>query len=90
MTKPQFQMSFSLGHLIQMLGLIVAVTMGWMQLESRTSANKDRIESVAQSDASDKTRLRSLERDMARSDERLNSILTILGRIDSRLERMDR
>lgn len=89
MTKPQFSMTFNLGHVLQMVSLIVAMTVGWMQMDARTSANAKRVEAVEQAARSYDPRIRSLENSAARSDERLNSILGLLARIDARLERME-
>lgn len=89
MTKPQFSMTFNLGHVLQMVSLIVAMTVGWMQMDARTSANAKRVEAVERTTNSYDPRIRTLENSAARSDERLNSILGLLARIDARLERME-
>lgn len=30
MTRPQFSMSFNLGHLLQIVSLVIAATVGWV------------------------------------------------------------
>lgn len=89
MTKPQFSMSINLGHVLQIMSLVVAMVVGWMQLEARTSANAEKIERIEKEAAQERPRLRALEREVARSDERFSSILAYLTRIEARLEKME-
>jgi hypothetical protein len=89
MTKPQFSMTFNLGHVVQIVTLIVAMTVGWVQMDARTSSNASRLDTVEDVVSAAEPRIRELERAATRSDERLNSILTLLSRIDSRLERIE-
>lgn len=89
MTRPQFSMSFNLGHLLQILSLVIAATIGWITMDHRTTTNAKRLDVVEARDAEQSVRLRNIETTQARADERFISIMSILGRIEGRLERME-
>lgn len=101
MTKPSFTQNISLGNVIQIVAMIVAVAIGWQQLDGRSGSNAAEIEKItkamavaeakAATDIRDhETRLRRLEESAARSDERMASIFNLLARIDGRLERIEK
>ena len=89
MEKPKFSMTFNLGHLLQIATLIIAMTVGWMEMDARTSDNAARVSAIEKEAASLRPRLRVLENTSARSEARFDSILGYLSRIESRLERME-
>lgn len=97
MTRPKFDMSINLGHVLQIVALISALMVGWVQIEKRTSTNQgdikavnDRVERLTSATANLPPRIRALENSAARYDERFTSILSLLARIDSRLEGMEK
>lgn len=97
MAPPKIQWQFSIGNIIQIIGFIAALFVGYATMSNEISNNTSAITSVAKDVEKARglhvdydVRLRTLESNAARSDERLNSILTLLARIDSRLERIER
>lgn len=89
MTKPQFSMTVNLGHLLQIVSLVIAATVGWVTMDARTSQNREAITKMAAEFADTRMRMRSVETSAVRADERMQSIFSLLARIDARLERIE-
>lgn len=89
MTRPQYQPTISLGNLLQIGALLVAVTGSYFLVKADTEANADAITKLQAAQERGDARIRALETNAARSDERLQSILGLLNRIDARLERIE-
>lgn len=93
MPKPTFSTQISIGNLVQIAILIVAMAMGWQDMKSRTEANAKTIaEETSRAEARHQTlqnRVAAVEIGLARSDERYNHIIALLARIDARLERFE-
>ncbi|WP_157132245.1 hypothetical protein [Roseobacter sp. AzwK-3b] len=89
MTKPTFNMQISLGSVLQICALLVAVTAGWMRYEAGIAANSRSVENLTSKVAATEDRTRDLEQNFVRQDERMTSIFALLSRIDSRLERIE-
>ena len=94
--KIQMTRTISIGNLLQIGAMVVAVVGGYFALEAKTSENAGRLQRLE--DAHLKTvergerrdrRIQGLETSQARDDERLSNILTLLARIDGRLERIE-
>lgn len=97
MAPPKIQWQFSIGNIIQIVGFVIALAIGWATMTNEIANNAAAITSVSNDVEKARglhldydVRLRTLESNAARSDERLNSILTLLARIDNRLERIER
>lgn len=100
MTRPQMEYKISLGNMLNMIALAVAVAVSWGVMSERNEATRTQMQEVRDTlgqevDARIRTqddfsaRLRALETNQARSDERFNSVLQVLGRIEARLERIE-
>lgn len=90
----------SVGSLINLGALVVAVAVGWGVMAERGQHTREGMDSLTrtlgqevnarrESQQSLDARIRALESAQARSDERFNSVLQVLGRIEARLERLD-
>ena len=89
MSRPEFSPTISLGNLIQMAVLIVAMAGGWAlmradldHLGGRLTTQRDVVRDM-------EMRVRVLEAERARADERFSNILALLSRIDGRLARIE-
>jgi hypothetical protein len=90
----------SVGNLLNLAALVVAVAVGWGIMSERGDNTKDQLEALRTTlqqevatrrdgQASIESRVRALESSQARADERFNSVLQVLGRIEARLERIE-
>lgn len=84
--RPRYSGQISLGNVIQLVGMLAAVSAGYAVLRSDVSNNAEQIAKLGFLEV----RVRSLETEAARADERFANILTFLARIDGRLERIER
>lgn len=97
MARPTFSTQISLGNVIQLVVLLVAVTSAWFTLDNRVSNNtktltatifdheRDNANTILQiKDA--RLRIRSVENGLTRSDERFTSILQFMSRIEKNVE----
>ena len=100
MTKPQIENKMSIGNILNLMALAVAVAVAWGVMSERgesTRAELDDIKDTLRQEVSTRregqgaleARIRALESSQARADERFNSVLQILGRIEARLERIE-
>jgi type VI protein secretion system component VasK len=100
MTGPQMEYKISLGNILNMAALIVAVAVAWGVMSERGESTrtqmqevrdtlKQEVDSRRQAQNSIEVRVRELESGQARADERFNSVLQVLGRIEARLERIE-
>lgn len=89
MTRPQFVWEFNLGHILQAGATLIAITAGWVVLDSRSQANALAIAAVNDQTREMGLRLHALELQVARADERYSAILDMLARIDTRLDRIE-
>ena len=90
----------SVGNLLNLAALCVAVAVAWGIMSERGENTKDQLEALRTTlqqevatrrdgQASIESRVRALESSQARADERFNSVLQVLGRIEARLERIE-
>lgn len=97
---PDVEYKISLGNMLNMAGLIVAVAVAWgimsergettrTQMQEVRDTLKQEVDARRESLSSIEARVRTLESSQARADERFNSVLQILGRIEARLERIE-
>jgi hypothetical protein len=91
--KERFDPKISVGNLIQIGVLLVALTFGWAEMESRSDQSEKEIArlqaSIDQFAGTLELRVRTLESSAVRSDERVANMISLLSRIDSRLERIE-
>lgn len=90
----------SVGNLLNLAALLVAVAVGWGVMTERGEHTRSEMtdikEGLRQEVATRRdgqgaleARIRTLESSQARADERFNSVLQVLGRIEARLERIE-
>jgi hypothetical protein len=90
----------SVGNLLNLAALGVAVAVAWGIMSERGENTKDQLEALRMTLQQEVTtrrdaqgalegRVRALESSQARADERFNSVLQVLGRIEARLERIE-
>ena len=100
MTKPQIENKMSIGNILNLLALAVAVAVAWGVMSERGDSTRDhmtelrdtlRQEVMARRDgqAALESRMRAVESNLARAEERNNAVLHVLGRIEARLERIE-
>lgn len=89
MTTPKFDSRISIGHIIQVIMLIVAGAIAWTRFETGIEANRREIGRLGlQFNETAKLTL-DLKDSVSRQDERLTGIYALLNRIDTRLERIE-
>ena len=100
MTTPKLENKMSIGNILNLLALVVAVAVGWGIMRERgetTRENMTELRDTLRQEVSTRregqgaleARIRALESSQARADERFNSVLQVLGRIEARLERIE-
>ena len=100
MTTPKIENRMSIGNLLNLAALIVAVAVGWGVMSERGEQTRENMNEVRETLRQEVTtrrdgqsaleaRIRALESSQARADERFNSVLQVLGRIEARLERIE-
>ena len=100
MTGPQVDKRVSLGSLINLLGLVVAVAVGWGVMRERGESTRENMTELRDTlrqevttrrdgQAALESRMRVVESNLARAEERNNAVLQVLGRIEARLERIE-
>jgi len=100
MTTPKLENKMSIGNILNLLALVVAVAVGWGVMRERgetTRENMTELRDTLRQEVSTRregqgaleARIRALESSQARADERFNSVLQVLGRIEARLERIE-
>lgn len=90
MPEPTMRWDFSLGNVINLIAMGVAVAVAWGSMSERSDVTHKGIKEVEVMQAASETRIRTLEMSQARADERLASILQIVSRIETRLEKEGR
>jgi Arc/MetJ-type ribon-helix-helix transcriptional regulator len=90
MADSPIRWDFSLGNLINLVAMGIAVAVAWGTMAERSDVTHKGIQELEANQAQTETRIRQLETSQARADERLTSILQIVSRIESRLEREGR
>ncbi len=88
--KPYVRWDFSLGNLINLAAMGVAVAVAWGAMTERSELTHKGIKELEAMQTTSETRIRTLEMNQARADERLTSILQIVSRIETRLEKEGR
>ena len=86
---PSITPNISLGNLLNIFAMIVAVAIAWANISNVAQANA---RDVAKNDLrinDVEVRVRTLENNQSRTDERLVNIIEMLNRIDGRLEKME-
>ena len=86
---PSITPNISLGNLLNILAMIVAVAIAWANIINVAQANS---RDVAKNDLrinDVEVRVRTLENNQSRADERLINIIEMLNRIDGRLAKME-
>lgn len=78
---------FSLGNLINLAAMAIAVAVAWGSMSERSDLTHRGIKELETLQTASETRIRTLEMNQARADERLSSILQIVSRIETRLEK---
>jgi hypothetical protein len=89
MPMPSITPNISLGNLLNILAMIVAVSIAWANISNVAQANS---RDVGKNDLrinDVEVRVRTLENNQSRTDERLINIIEMLNRIDGRLEKME-
>jgi hypothetical protein len=89
MPMPSITPNISLGNLLNILAMIVAVSIAWANISNVAQANS---RDVGKNDLrinDVEVRVRTLENNQSRADERLINIIEMLNRIDQRLEKME-
>lgn len=89
MSKPTFDARISLGNLIQIVMIVVALSIGWGRFEAGIASNASAVQRLTESAQQMDSEVRSLRVNVTRQDERLTGIYTLLNRIDARLERIE-
>ena len=100
MTKPQIENKMSIGNILNLLALVVAVAVGWGVMRERGESTREHMTELRETLRQEvstrregqvalEARIRALESSQARADERFNSVLQVLGRIEARLERIE-
>lgn len=87
MADSPIRWDFSLGNIINLVAMGVAVAVAWGAMAERSDVTHKGIKEVEAMQSSSETRIRALEMNQARADERLASILQIVSRIETRLEK---
>lgn len=90
MADSPIRWDFSLGNIINLVAMGVAVAVAWGAMAERSDVTHKGIKEVEAMQTSSETRIRALEMNQARADERLASILQIVSRIETRLEKEGR
>jgi hypothetical protein len=90
MADSPIRWDFSLGNIINLAAMGVAVAVAWGAMTERSDVTHKGIKEVEAMQSSSETRIRALEMNQARADERLASILQIVSRIETRLEKEGR
>ena len=100
MTTPKLENKMSIGNILNLLALVVAVAVGWGVMSERGESTRENmtelrdtlrqeVTSRREGQGALEARIRALESSQARADERFNSVLQVLGRIEARLERIE-
>lgn len=100
MTKPQIENKMTIGNILNLLALVVAVAVGWGVMSERGESTRSELTDIKETLRQEvstrregqgalEARIRALESSQARADERFNSVLQVLGRIEARLERIE-
>lgn len=100
MTGPQMDRRVSLGSMLNLGGLAVAVAVGWGVMSERgehTRAQTQELRESLQRETDNRrtgqveleARVRSLEAGQARAGEQYRSLIDVMTRLDSRLERIE-
>ena len=100
MNSPKIENRMSLGNLLNLLALVVAVAVGWGVMRERGESTRESMTEIRETLRQEvntrregqgalEARIRALESSQARADERFNSVLQVLGRIEARLERIE-
>ena len=98
--SPKIENRMSLGNLLNLLALVVAVAVGWGVMRERGESTRESMTEIRETlrhevstrregQGALEARIRALESSQARADERFNSVLEVLGRIEARLERIE-
>jgi hypothetical protein len=87
MEESPMRWDFSLGNLINLAAMGVAVAVAWGSMSERSDLTHKGIKELESMQNAAEARIRSLETGQVRSDERLASILQIVSRIETRLEK---
>jgi hypothetical protein len=85
--NPYIRWDFSLGNLMNLAAMGVAVAVAWGSMTERSEVTHKGIKELESMQMASETRIRTLEMSQARADERLSSILQIVSRIETRLEK---
>ena len=86
---PSITPNISLGNLLNILAMIVAVAIAWANINNVAQANSRDVMKNDQRINDVEVRVRTLENNQSRTDERLINIIEMLNRIDGRLEKME-
>lgn len=90
MEEPSMRWDFSLGNLINLAAMGIAVAVAWGSMSERSDLTHKGIKEMEAMQVASESRIRTLEMNQARADERLASILQIVSRIETRLEKEGR
>jgi len=87
MEESPMRWDFSLGNLINLAAMGIAVAVAWGSMSERSDLTHRGIKELETMQTAAEARIRTLETNQVRADERLSSILQIVSRIESRLEK---
>jgi hypothetical protein len=89
MLMPSITPNISLGNLLNIFAMIVAVAIAWANISNVAQANARYVGKNDLRISDVEVRVRTLENNQSRTDERLINIIKMLNRIDGRLEKME-
>jgi hypothetical protein len=89
MPMPSITPNISLGNLLNIFAMIVAVAIAWANISNVAQANSRDVAKIDGRVNDVEVRVRTLENNQSRTDERLINIIEMLNRIDGRLEKME-
>ena len=100
MTTPKLENKMSIGNILNLLALVVAVAVGWGVMSERGESTREHMTELRETLRQEvstrregqgalESRMRAVESNLARAEERNNAVLQVLGRIEARLERIE-
>ena len=100
MTTPKLENKMSIGNILNLLALVVAVAVGWGVMRERGESTREHMTELRETLRQEvstrregqgalESRMRVVESNLARAEERNNAVLQVLGRIEARLERIE-
>ena len=86
---PSITPNISLGNLLNILAMLIAVVVAWSNISNVAQANAKDLTKIDKRVTDFEMRVRTLENNATRVDERLLNIIGMLTKIDDKLEKME-